>query len=603
MFVPIVVLVAILPGLYALRAWDLTPPGPWWGLRGLAVLDGHWLDQAGPIGAELESDSWAYRVVALQPPLYAWLEALGLALSHNRAPLATVLPSYLAGVLVILLVFLHGRLWQGPALGALAAILTGFNRDLLVQMQQASPTTLGLVGLLSTLLSYGQFLRQEQGNRLGWTLLGGFGLGLTLMAVGPIGLLIIPLILLHRAILGPDSWPERRRNRSSRRFGRLWARPGVLAALGALILGLALASPWYLMMWDRHGLDFLMALTTPTHPREPNEGGLLSRLALLAPGCLALGLLGAFRSGRRLLLQDGDDPLTVGGAFWVTWLAWAALVPACLPGSGSGPILDLFLLVPLNLLAAQTMIDLSSRRIPARALVWLAPATALAVAWWASPELRQAFKGLASGQGPDASTGLGLHLGFDLIVVLAILTRILDRWARRRDDRRRLVLGGFLGAVMALTVISGICEVRFRHQETTDLLSLREAILRREAIEPFTMLVIVGPGPSWPGQDGEAVGVATLPGGRLRFLLRDTLPDLRPIRLTKIDELLKLPEAHRLVILAGSDERLSYGLQSRLGLEAIHPGRSGVLDAYATSTDRSSPREARGLGNSPVRLE
>ncbi len=40
MFLPIVVLVAVLPGLYALRCWDLTPPGPWWGLRGLAVLDG-----------------------------------------------------------------------------------------------------------------------------------------------------------------------------------------------------------------------------------------------------------------------------------------------------------------------------------------------------------------------------------------------------------------------------------------------------------------------------------------------------------------------------------------------------------------------------------
>ena len=83
MFFPLVVLVAVLPGLYALNSWDLTPPGPWWGLRGLAVLDGL---VARP-GAGRRRRSWrrpearAFRAVAFQPPLYAWLEAVGLALS------------------------------------------------------------------------------------------------------------------------------------------------------------------------------------------------------------------------------------------------------------------------------------------------------------------------------------------------------------------------------------------------------------------------------------------------------------------------------------------------------------------------------------------
>src|SRR5438309_6013888 len=81
MFFPLVVLVAVLPGLYALNSWDLTPPGPWWGLRGLAVLDGWVLDQvlaSSTIGPETEAR--AFRTVAFQPPLYAWLEAIGLAL-------------------------------------------------------------------------------------------------------------------------------------------------------------------------------------------------------------------------------------------------------------------------------------------------------------------------------------------------------------------------------------------------------------------------------------------------------------------------------------------------------------------------------------------
>src|SRR5262245_40502323 len=105
MYFPLVVIVAVLPGLYALNWWDLNPPGPWWGLRGLAVLNGRFLDQAPVSGLGPPAEARVYQAVALQPPLYAWLEAAGLALSAHRDPLATVLPSYAAGALVVVLVF------------------------------------------------------------------------------------------------------------------------------------------------------------------------------------------------------------------------------------------------------------------------------------------------------------------------------------------------------------------------------------------------------------------------------------------------------------------------------------------------------------------
>jgi len=95
MFFPLVVLVAVLPGLYALNSWDLNPPGPWWGLRGLAVLDGMVVDQVPSVSAVRPvHEARAYRAVTLQPPLYAWLEAACLALSPDYDPRATVLPSY-----------------------------------------------------------------------------------------------------------------------------------------------------------------------------------------------------------------------------------------------------------------------------------------------------------------------------------------------------------------------------------------------------------------------------------------------------------------------------------------------------------------------------
>ena len=107
---PLVVLVAVLPGLAALNSWDLTPPGPMWGLRGLAVLDGLLVDQT-PAAKTIKpnQEAAAFRAVAYQPPLYAWIEAIAFRLSSDRNPIGSILPSYLAGVIVVALVYLHGR--------------------------------------------------------------------------------------------------------------------------------------------------------------------------------------------------------------------------------------------------------------------------------------------------------------------------------------------------------------------------------------------------------------------------------------------------------------------------------------------------------------
>ncbi len=581
MYFPIVVLVAILPGLYALRNWDLTPPGPWWGMRALAVLEGQILDQSGMEGVGSAAEAAAYRAVAYQPPLYAWLEALGLWVT-DYVPVATVLFSYLAGAGVVLLVFLHGRLWRGPGLGVAAAVLTGFNRDLLVQMQQATPATLGLLGLLLALLAYGHYLRGEDGRRTFWIVMGGLGLGLSLLSVGLVGLLIVPVVALHQTLLGPDPWESAQPRSGLSRW--LAIRSGMISAAVGLAIALLLALPWHAWMFSRHGGAFIQALLAPPYSGGSGALGLSGRLLMLAPASVPLGLFAAYRAGRRVMLSDSDDPLTVGGAFWFGWLAIAALVPAFLP-KGPGPVLNLMLLVPLNLLASQAMLDLAGRRIPARALVWLVPATALAVAWWGIPELREGLDSLVRHRGLDSSTALGLHIGLDLIVVLGLLTRAVDRWARRQDDRRRLVLGGFLGTVVALTITTGVREVQFRHRETSDLLALRDAILRRQAIRPFSVAAVVGPSPD-SGYGFKPGRPAPTPGGRLRFLLRSTLPDLRQTDLIHVEDLRTLPtDGPWLVILAGSSERLSYPMQARLALEAIHPGRAGVLGAYATATD------------------
>ncbi|HMB08856.1 MAG TPA: glycosyltransferase family 39 protein [Isosphaeraceae bacterium] len=590
MFFPLVVLVAVLPGLYALNSWDLTPPGPWWGLRGLVVLDGRVLDQV-PAVSEIKPalEARAFRTVALQPPLYAWLEAVGLALSADRDPRATVLPSYVAGALVVVLVYLHGRLWRGPGLGLIAAALVGFNRNLLVQMQQATPTTLGLAGTLTALLCYGGHLRvsggespraRAWGGAGSWTILGGLALGLSLMAVGLFGLACVPVVLLHQAYLRAGA-PPGARGRSGRRWLAWRANPSLSAGAAALGLALALAAPWHVRMAAAQGPEVLGALLAPFDPRRPDGPGLLGRLIGLAPATLPLGLFAAVRMVRLALIDETEGRAIVGGVFWVLWLAVAALVPTAWT-SGPRPTFGLFLLVPLSLLAASAITDLANRSIPVRTLTWLAPATAVSIAWWISANLRGAVGGVLHGRA-DATTALGLHLALDLLVALVLITRGLGRWARRRDDRQRRVLGGFLAVVVAVTAGSGIREVWFRHRETDDLLMLRTMILRRDRDRPFHLLAVVSPDSDHLKSDGSS------PGGRLRFILRSALPHLPQRDLTTTDELLSLPEGQRLVILAGTEQRLPYAVQSRLGLEAIHPGRSGILDAFATAHDSSRP--------------
>ncbi len=79
------------------------------------------------------------------------------------------------------------------------------------------------------------------------------------------------------------------------------------------------------------------------------------------------------------------------------------------------------------------------------------------------------------------------------------------------------------------------------------------------------------------------------------------MPELPQRDLTDIAELFNLPEGQRLVILAGTEQRLSGSDRLRLGLEAIHPGRSGILDAYATGATFRSRQRRGGLVHSQMR--
>lgn len=632
MFFPLVVLVAVLPGLVALTAWDLTPPGPWWGLRGLAILDGEIFDQV-PDSSSIapNNEAAAYRAIAYQPPLYAWLESIGFWLSAEHDPLAGVLPSYIAGGAVVVLSYLHGRLWRGGGLGLTAALLVGFNHELLLRLQVASPSTLALAGTLAALLCYGWHVRAIAesagpwpwaGPKF-WAIAGGLSLGVSLLSMAWFGLIVIPIVILHQVYL----WAGLPRATGSAvvpggAIGSRWSwlrnlwreRQSLAHASLALGIAAAVALPWHLMMFRLHGWEAFASLAASTAEGQFGsrlESGLLSRLLDLAPASVPLAVFGGIRSIRQALIDENNSHEAVGGAFWLFWLAVAVIAPGVWP-TAPKMTLDLFLLVPLSLLAAQSVADLINRKVPVRSLAILAPATAASVAWWLSLNLREAFDDLLHGRA-DAATALGVHLAVDLVLILTLLTRKINLWARRRDDRQRFILAVFLITILVITVTAGMREVWFRHEETGDLLLLRTAILRRNRERPFNLLAVVGPewvsapprldrdrtdhgqgGPESARGTRRPTGGPLAPGGRLRFVLRTALPQLRQRDLAGVEELLTLQDSDapvpRLIILSGSGLRLSYPVQSRLGLEAIHPGRSDMLEAYATPRSRPPKR-------------
>ena len=442
MFFPLVVLVAILPGLYALRNWDLNPPGPWWGLRGLAVLEGRVLDQTDMPGLAPGLEQKAYRAVALQPPLYAWLEAAGLWLGGDRSPLATVLPSYAAGRGGG-----HPRLsprassGEAPASGWWRPGLTGFNHALLVQMQQATPTTLGLAGALASVYAYAQYLESGEGKRSIWILFGGLGLGLSAAvgrgarirggaddpaasggahADGPVAADRAARV----AVVAGPSDPGRRIGVDGDRpdRGRPLARDDAGAARPRVRRGPA-RPPASGRAGDQPD--------GPADRAGPGHAPLRPLRRRPDPAAIAHGRGGGSEHGRRHAvpgLAGGggarpDDPLKRAAA-------GAEPAPAR-AGEPAGGLGDRRPLGPPHprpgpVLARPGGGGDHGAGGRARTSATPPPTCSRSIA-------------------PTPASALGMHLAVDLVLVMLVAVRGLDRWARRRDDRRLLVLGGCLG--------------------------------------------------------------------------------------------------------------------------------------------------------------
>ena len=176
-----------------------------------------------------------------KPVLYYWLTSITY-LATGPTEFGARLWAALAGLGLVLVTAACGRRWYDESTGLLAGAIVATNFGYFTIARMALPDlpltfciTLAIwAALVSTLES-------ERSPRK-FVLLAALGLGLGFLMKGPVGI-IIPLI-----VIVPVLAIER----------RSIALTPIDLVLGFVVM-MAVAMPWYLLMWFRHGNDYLQS--------------------------------------------------------------------------------------------------------------------------------------------------------------------------------------------------------------------------------------------------------------------------------------------------------------------------------------------------------
>jgi 4-amino-4-deoxy-L-arabinose transferase-like glycosyltransferase len=203
---------------------------------------------------------WDFKPFFEKPPLLYWVQIASFRL-FGMNELAARLPSALAGVGIVLLVYAIVRRMAGPLAGVFAGFVLLTTHLFDHVMRQG--TTDALLVLLIYVTVYG-YVRLRDGDGR-WFYLVCAGLGLGILDKGPAAL-VAPMAI------GVD-WFFRRREKKLISGRQFW--------LGMLLLSV-IVLPWHIWMVAKFGWAFLNTyigyhiLERATRPLEGNGGGLLS---------------------------------------------------------------------------------------------------------------------------------------------------------------------------------------------------------------------------------------------------------------------------------------------------------------------------------------
>ena len=188
-----------------------------------------------------------------KPILYYWLTAVAYLIAGVGEASARF-PSALAGLGLTLLTFAGARRWFDTATGVLAGMITATSFGYVMMARQALPDlTLALLSTLTTWAALAAWLDdppgargrvRSTGERRWWLIVAAAAGAGAFLTKGPVGVAVPALIVLP--LLGGEVWS-----------GRSAWRARVSDVAIALLLFLALATPWFLSMTLVHGADYL----------------------------------------------------------------------------------------------------------------------------------------------------------------------------------------------------------------------------------------------------------------------------------------------------------------------------------------------------------
>ena len=408
-FRPLLVLFAVLPGLYALTQRTLSDTSAWWSLASLEVAAAEspdLLPTEAESGAADASGAW-------RPPLSVWLTAVVMRGFGPDQGISTVLASYLATIALIVLAYhLFGRLGDAR-LGLWTAVFMAFHGPVLSQAQTPVPISLGVVLSLATIWGFYVHIRAANGAVSVPLLLAGVAWALCLLAAGPIALGVL-LVLVACAVAVPPRRPAARvvPHPAAARRKATWS-PAV--PLAVLTLTAFVAGAWW-------------PLLTLWNTGWPDLGAWLSFGRLEGSADVAAGSVGFWLG----LLEDVRETLGAIGGFVLLGLwravrvAWASGVDPRKPVAGTS-------LGWLRLLVLWTGVGL----VALAGVIWLVPGSWQAVAAWQ---------------------------GFLVVPVIGLAAYAADEIARRRIG----LLRALSAAVMSLMLMVDVSGWRQLFAEASD---------------------------------------------------------------------------------------------------------------------------------------
>lgn len=324
-----------------------------------------------------------------KPALFFWTMALSFQ-ALGRTESAGRLPSAFSGLVVVLMLSWFGRRHGGPGLGMLAGLF-GLTSIMLVMMSRVA-----LVDMLLTvwttaalMLFYEGYLASKPRDR--WWFQGGWAaLGLSFLTKGPVGVLVPVLALLPLAVM-------------DRTLGATLKR--VRIPTGLLIF-LVISGPWYLLAFQRAGMDFYNGFFVGQNINRFTE-------VLLGHGPPIWYYIP--------VLCLGVWPW----AFFAIPTLWRGLIKTSRAKRAADPTARFDLFLCLWLLAGLILFSLSATKLPHYILPVVPAALLLAARWWQEFLDGTRFGRFEKGTVFIMTALIGMVLALLLILINGFLPEIL----------------------------------------------------------------------------------------------------------------------------------------------------------------------------------